>query len=159
MSTPQNTYYYGEAGAEVHGPLPLETIRAAMSAGRLSAGVMIGETQAGPWAPFNVVEKLGHESFGKPAKAKPAAAPTAAATAPASRSGCAGYFEAIGWLLIVLGGFCAAFMFGQNPERIVWFAFAAASNFISGLFLIGFGELLERLAQILAELRRGNAGH
>ena len=43
------TYYYGEPGGDVAGPLPLRTIRNAQAAGRLSPEVMVSLSNMGPW--------------------------------------------------------------------------------------------------------------
>jgi hypothetical protein len=44
------TYFYAEPGSDVCGPLPLETLRTAQAAGKLTARAMVSRQQTGPWA-------------------------------------------------------------------------------------------------------------
>lgn len=45
----EDLYYYGEDGGEVRGPLPIEVIKTAVDAGRLSRQVAISFSREGPW--------------------------------------------------------------------------------------------------------------
>ena len=65
-----------------------------------------------------------------------------------------GMFEVLGWVLLVVAVFALAAMFFQPGPRVMAFALASLTSFLSALFLLGFSELLRRLTEIRAELRR-----
>jgi hypothetical protein len=125
-------WYYSVDGGEVHGPLPMETIRAAVSAGRLPEDAAVSHHATGPWAPLSVVSKLGDEAFGAGGKKRAASAKKSAMSAPRS---VAGLIEVIGFVIIAIGLACivGVFVAFQNDSPRVYPLIVMA---ISNLFCL-----------------------
>lgn len=148
-------WFYGMPGEEVHGPLPIETIRAAVAAGRLSPSVGVGKSSSGPWAPLDVVSKLGNEAFGNAGK-KPAANATARKTAGTQRPSVSGFIEVIGYLIIGVGILCIFGMINamlSGGSNVFKFVVLGLSNLVSGLIFLAVAEVLRRIGEISNALR------
>jgi hypothetical protein len=148
-------WFYGEPGKEVHGPLPIETIRAAAEAGRLSESVRIGKSSSGPWAPLDVVSELGDEAFGAGSKKRAALAAARKAAGSQSRS-VSGFIEVIGYLIIAVGIVCIFLIFiaiSSGRGEVFKFIILAISNLVSGLMFLAVAEVLRHLGDISSALR------
>jgi|GEM_PF-4717078 len=159
--TTGNSWFYGEPGGESHGPLPLDTIRAAVSAGRLSAEVVVSNTASGPWSPLRAVENHGADVLGAGGKKRERLAMEAQAKQQASviipMKSVSGFIEIVGYVLLGGGllcilGFIAAYT--KKEPTVVIFAVSALSNIVSGLLFIGAGEALRRLGEISAAVQK-----
>lgn len=149
-------WYYCIPGAEVHGPLPIETIRAAVTAGMLSELVHLGCGSSGPWAPIEMVEKLGDAAFAPGAKLKLRKAKKAAQSASGDWS-VAGYVRAGGVLMLAAGGLClaaAALAWIQGTSGPAMCAYCGLAAIAAGLVLLAAAEVLRRLAEISEELKK-----
>jgi hypothetical protein len=149
-------WYYGVDGGDVHGPLPMETIRAAVSAGRLPEHAAVSRHANGPWAPLAVVSELGDEAFGAGGK-KRAAISSAMKTADFQQKSVTGLIEVVGFVIIAIGIGC---MFGvfvafryDSPHVFPWIVMAI-SNLVSGLMFLALAEVLKRLGEISAATRK-----
>jgi hypothetical protein len=153
-------WYYGVDGGDVHGPLPMETIRAAVSAGRLPENAAVSHHANGPWAPLAVVSALGDEAFGAGGR-KRAAIASARKKAKSAPRTVAGLIEVIGFVIVTIGLACivGVFVAFQNDSpRVFPLIVLAISNLVSGLMFLAVAEVLRRLGEIAAASRNG-AGH
>jgi hypothetical protein len=144
-------WYYGVGGGEVHGPLPMETIRAAVSAGRLPEDAAVSHHATGPWAPLSVVSKLGEEAFGAGGKNNAKSSPRSVA----------GLIEVFGFVIIAIGLACIVGVFvafHNDSPQVYPLIVMAISNLVSGLMFLALAEVLRRLGEIAAA-SRNSAGH
>ena len=59
----EQSYYYGEPGGEVKGPLDIKAIGTAVRFERLTKDVMLSRDGAAPWVPWKIWEKIGDVAF------------------------------------------------------------------------------------------------
>jgi hypothetical protein len=153
MNTDQ--WFYGEPGGEVHGPLGIRTIRAAVEAGRLTEAVSLSQSAEGPWAPLRVVEKIGRDAFGAGGKKKAALLDAKLTGNPPGKS-VAGFVEVIGFVFLLCGVFSIIGIFVswfQSSPLVSIYMIAALSNFISGVMFLAVAEILRRLSEISSGVR------
>ena len=148
-------WFYGVPGEDVHGPLPIDTIRAAVAAGRLSSSVKIGRSATGPWAPLEVVSKIGDEAFGAGGKKRAAIAASRKPAGSQKRS-VSGFIEVMGYVSIGAGLLCILGIFSaisSGDGGVFKFVVLAISNLVSGLMFLAVAEVLRHLGEISNSLR------
>jgi hypothetical protein len=149
-------WFYGMPGEDIHGPLPIETIHAAVTAGRLAPTVNLGKSASGPWAPLAVVSKIGDQAFGASGKKRAAAIAASKKPAGSQRRSVCGFIEAIGYLIIGIGILCIFGMFfamATGSANVFQFVILAISNLVSGLMFLAVAEVLRHLGEISNALR------
>lgn len=158
MHTTPEGYFYGEPGGEIRGPLPIETIRTATAAGKLSTAAVIGHTSEGPWVPLAVFNKIGTAAFGPNAgklMADLRAKEVAMQNRPEKSVG--GFIEVIGYIFVGLGVLCIIGIFvawGKSSPNVFTYAVGALSNLFSGLMFLAIAEVLKRLLEISTSNRK-----
>lgn len=143
-------WFYGEPGGEVHGPMDIQIIRAAVDAGRLSETVNVSHDAAGPWAPLRVVDKLGNRAFSAPPETIEAVLAAQPEAAPKMRS-VGGFVEVFGYVALGGGILCVILTLAawyQGSLAVFSYAAGATSGIVSGVMFLAAAEVLKRLGEI-----------
>ena len=141
----QETYYYQDKSGEVKGPLALESIAAAVAAGRLGSETILSADGGEPWMPASLILKNGWQALGIKAKRNEKAVKVK------KRFSVAGMIEIMGWLgilvgVIYLGAFTVTLANGN--VRAVEMTQPCVVGFVGGLLWLALGEILRRLTEI-----------
>lgn len=154
----ETQYYYKEAGGEIRGPLNLGSLKAASQVGELSAHVWLSEQGKEPWTTLEEVLRRGHAAFvpGQPGRRQSMAAQAKTYTDEEGRG--------VGPLLYFFGGACAVIScvplvigvimsMSDQPGGLA-LGMTSLSGILIGLLVMGAGEALGKLREIVALLRQ-----